>query len=39
MGALLEETGDEYNEELEVEVGEEEKELEEVAEYWVKGGL
>ena len=35
----MEETGDEYNEELEVEVGEEEKELEEVAEYWVKGGL
>ena len=35
MGALLEETGDEYDEEVEARVGEEEKELEEedVAEY------
>ena len=35
MGALLEEAGDEYDEELEVNVGLEEKELEleEVAEY------
>ena len=37
----MEETGDEYDEELEVNVGLEEKELdeEEVAEYWVEGGL
>ena len=33
MGALLEETGDEYDEEVAVRVGEEEKELEDVAEY------
>ena len=37
----MEEAGDEYDEELEVNVGLEEKELdeEEVAEYWVEGGL
>ena len=38
MGAVLEDAGEEYDEELEVMVGEE-KELEEEAEYWVEGGL
>ena len=35
MGAVFEDAGEEYDEELEVMVGEE-KELEE---YWVEGGL
>ena len=34
----MEDAGEEYDEELEVMVGEE-KELEEEAEYWVEGGL
>ena len=34
----MEDEGEEYDEELEVMVGEE-KELEEEAEYWVEGGL
>ena len=38
MGAVFEDAGEEYDEELEVMVGEE-KELEEEAEYWVEGGL
>ena len=38
MGAVLGDAGEEYDEELEVMVGEE-KELEEEAEYWVEGGL
>ena len=34
----MDDAGEEYDEELEVMVGEE-KELEEEAEYWVEGGL
>ena len=39
MGELLEETGEEYDEELEAKAGEEEDAEEPEAEYWVEGGL
>ena len=39
MGAVLEDEGEEYDEELEVMVGEEKELEEEEAEYWVEGGL
>ena len=39
MGAVFEDAGEEYDEELEVMVGEEKELEEEEAEYWVEGGL
>ena len=39
MGEMLEETGEEYDEEVEAKAGEEEDAEEPEAEYWIDGGL